>query len=111
MRVFERGCGETQSCGTGAVAVALAATVHTGSDLPAKWTIELPGGTLQVALDSNSQATLTGPAVMVHTFPLETLITPRHYLSMPILESKLQRPEVFMKHLGFKLGKNEKFGA
>ena len=111
MRVFERGCGETKSCGTGAVAVAMACTLQSGGDLPASWSIELPGGTLQVSIDKESEATLTGPAVTVHSFPLDILITPRHFLSLPVLESKLQRSAVFMKHVGFKLGKNEKFGA
>ena len=65
MRVFERGSGETRSCGTGTCAVALAATVHTKGRLPATWIINPPGGRLEVSIDGHSNATLTGPAVLV----------------------------------------------
>ena len=65
MRVHERGVGETRSCGTGTCAVALAATLHAGERLPARWTIYPPGGRLIVEIDGHSNATLTGPAVLV----------------------------------------------
>ena len=65
MRVHERGVGETRSCGTGTCAVALAATIHTGQRLPARWTIYPPGGRLIVEIDGHSNATLTGPAVLL----------------------------------------------
>jgi diaminopimelate epimerase len=65
MRVFERGSGETQSCGTGTCAVALAATMHTRGKLPSTWIINPPGGRLEVSIDAHSNATLIGPAVLV----------------------------------------------
>jgi diaminopimelate epimerase len=65
MRVFERGSGETRSCGTGTCAVALAATLHTKGKLPATWIINPPGGRLEVSIDGHSNATLTGPAVLI----------------------------------------------
>ena len=65
MRVFERGSGETRSCGTGTCAVALAATIHTKGKLPATWIINPPGGRLEVSIDGHSNATLTGPAVLI----------------------------------------------
>ena len=65
MRVHERGVGETRSCGTGTCAVALAATLHAGERLPALWTIYPPGGRLTVEIDGHSNATLTGPAVLM----------------------------------------------
>ncbi len=65
MRVFERGVGETRSCGTGTCAVALAATLKRGNRLPAKWVIFPPGGRLEVEIDGHSNATLTGPAVLI----------------------------------------------
>ena len=64
MRVHERGSGETRSCGTGTCAVALAASLHTRGQLPARWIIKPPGGTLIVDIDGHSNATLIGPAVI-----------------------------------------------
>jgi diaminopimelate epimerase len=65
MRVFERGSGETQSCGTGTCAVALAATLKKNKNLPAHWVIYPPGGRLEVDIDGHSNATLIGPAELV----------------------------------------------
>lgn len=65
MRVFERGSRETRSCGTGTCAVALAATLHTKAKLPATWIVMPPGGRLEVSIDGHSNATLTGPAVLI----------------------------------------------
>ena len=71
MRVFERGVGETQSCGTGTCAVALAATITRTKKLPSHWVITPPGGTLTVDIDPHSNATLTGPAVLVKDVELD----------------------------------------
>jgi diaminopimelate epimerase len=65
MRVHERGSGETRSCGTGTCAVALAATKFTKGKLPVQWIINPPGGRLVVDIDGHSNATLTGPAVLI----------------------------------------------
>jgi len=65
MRVHERGSGETQSCGTGTCAVALAATLKSGESLPSRWVIYPPGGRLVVDIDGHSNATLTGPALLL----------------------------------------------
>lgn len=65
MRVHERGSGETQSCGTGTCAVALAATLKSGGKLPSRWVIYPPGGRLVVDIDGHSNATLTGPAELI----------------------------------------------
>jgi diaminopimelate epimerase len=75
MRVHERGSGETRSCGTGTCAVALAATIHTRGHLPARWIIKPPGGTLIVDIDGHSNATLTGPAVLIADHDITSYLT------------------------------------
>ena len=67
MRVHERGSGLTLSCGTGAVAAAVAAAVSAGewpleSAIP--WTVRVPGGKLAVT-PSPRASLLTGPAEIV----------------------------------------------
>lgn len=74
MRVHERGSGETRSCGTGTCAVALAATLKTKGKLPARWTIYPPGGRLIVDIDAHSNATLTGPAVILEDHDLSKFL-------------------------------------
>ena len=65
MRVFERGVGETRSCGTGTVAAAAVVRSLTPDDTGAgRVRVDVPGGSVQVAFTSDG-ATLTGPAVMV----------------------------------------------
>ncbi len=68
MRVHERGVGETQSCGTGACAVAWAASRRDGaapSDQGSTWRVDVPGGTVHVSEDPQGALVLTGPADLV----------------------------------------------
>lgn len=65
MRVYERGVGETRSCGTGTCAVALATAERFGLLGPSSWTVNVPGGSIRVDLDSIGHAIMTGPAVIV----------------------------------------------
>mgnify|MGYP000600229830 CR=1 FL=1 len=74
MRVHERGSGETQSCGTGTCAVALAATMKSGESLPSRWVIYPPGGRLVVDIDGHSNATLTGPAVLMEEHDVSSFL-------------------------------------
>jgi diaminopimelate epimerase len=64
-RVWERGAGETLSCGTGACAIAVASRLHDYVDSPVD--IKLPGGTLSVKWDRKGSVYLTGPAELVFT--------------------------------------------
>ena len=61
MRVNERGCGETLSCGTGLCATAITLRSKTGID---HWTITVRGGTLRVDV-TDDDVTLTGSATIV----------------------------------------------
>jgi diaminopimelate epimerase len=63
MRVYERGSGETRSCGTGTVASAVAMARASG-EATGTWAVEVPGGTVEVTLDDRTSH-LSGPAVLV----------------------------------------------
>ena len=63
--VFERGCGWTQACGTGATATILAGVrlglLPQGPEIP----IQLPGGWLHIAVNAAGEATMRGSATYV----------------------------------------------
>jgi diaminopimelate epimerase len=65
MRVHERGVGETRSCGTGACAAALAVRTWAGAGAPDVWLVDVPGGTVRVAVLPDGHVELAGPAVLV----------------------------------------------
>ncbi|MNQ37482.1 Diaminopimelate epimerase [compost metagenome] len=64
LRVWERGCGETQACGTGACAAAVAGIRQGWLQSPVQ--ISLPGGSLSIEWAGPGQPVLmTGPALRV----------------------------------------------
>ena len=65
-RVWERGCGPTLACGTGACAVLAAANINSLAEASA--VVNLPGGALNIRWDKNSNHIfLNGPAAFVYT--------------------------------------------
>ena len=62
MRVFERGCGETLACGTGACATNVAAAL-TGR-APRENDLLLRGGTLHIEWTEDGHVLMTGPAAV-----------------------------------------------
>jgi diaminopimelate epimerase len=67
MRVWERGVGETQSCGTGACAAA--AVAHRRGLVSESVSVDVLGGTLQVRFGPEMSASLGGP--VVHVFDID----------------------------------------
>ncbi|HEV2636930.1 MAG TPA: diaminopimelate epimerase [Actinocrinis sp.] len=65
MRVFERGSGETRSCGTGACAVMIAAARREGAPRETPYVVDVPGGRLVIVERADGRVEMTGPAVLV----------------------------------------------
>jgi diaminopimelate epimerase len=65
LRVYERGCGETRACGSGAVAAAAIGRLY--HHLSEQITVQLPGGDLIIDWpELNGAIRLTGPATFVY---------------------------------------------
>jgi carbamoyl-phosphate synthase large subunit len=65
MRIWERGCGETQACGTGACAAAVAAVLNGYCDKDADIKVQLPGGELVIKY-TDETVFMTGSCVKVY---------------------------------------------
>ncbi|HLR95909.1 MAG TPA: diaminopimelate epimerase [Jiangellaceae bacterium] len=62
LRVWERGVGETRSCGTGVCAAAWAAMRRDVAPRGSTYVVDVPGGRLTVTERPDGQLLLTGPA-------------------------------------------------
>jgi diaminopimelate epimerase len=65
LRVHERGSGETRSCGTGACAAMVASSLADNAERGTTYTVDVPGGTLEIVWTEDDRILLTGPAVLV----------------------------------------------
>jgi diaminopimelate epimerase len=65
LRVWERGAGLTQACGTGACATAVAAISLGRARSPVE--VRLPGGTLSIEWQRGGRIRMSGPAAHVYT--------------------------------------------
>jgi diaminopimelate epimerase len=77
MRVYERGCGETQACGTGACAAVVAGVLAGRHNH--RVVVHLPGGDLDIEWDGNPRHSVfkTGPARAVFTGEVDLETLPR----------------------------------
>jgi len=69
LRVFERGVGETQACGTGACAAVVFGVEN--NLLDNKVRVSLPGGDLDINYEKGSEVFMTGPALFVFEGSIE----------------------------------------
>ena len=67
MRVYERGVGETRSCGTGICAAVVASALADGASGGdgSSWQVDVPGGTCTVTWRTDGTVRMAGPAVLV----------------------------------------------
>ncbi|MQR95109.1 diaminopimelate epimerase [Fictibacillus phosphorivorans] len=66
-RVWERGSGITQACGTGACAAAVAAVLNKKAERNTDITVHLAGGDLIINWKENGDVWMTGPAEIICT--------------------------------------------
>jgi diaminopimelate epimerase len=70
LRVYERGVGETEACGTGACAAVVAGRLHQWLDEQVK--VDLPGGSLRIRWRGENQAVMmSGPTALVYEGQIE----------------------------------------
>jgi diaminopimelate epimerase len=75
LRVWERGVGETQACGSGACAAAVAAVLDGLCASPVS--VEMPGGAAEVRVADDLALELAGPAERVYAAELDPALLAR----------------------------------
>ena len=75
MRVWERGVGETQACGSGACAAAVAAVIDGRCQSPVA--VAMPGGEVEVAVGPTSRSSSPGRPSGLRPRPQSTLLAAR----------------------------------
>jgi diaminopimelate epimerase len=71
MRVYERGVGETRSCGTGACAAMIATARRDQAPPGTPYTVDVPGGRLEFVEREDGHLLMTGPAVLLFDITAE----------------------------------------
>ena len=71
MRVWERGCGETFACGTGACAAAVASVLNGYCKREQEILIHLRGGDLRIIYHNDESVTMIGPATFIFEGKME----------------------------------------
>jgi diaminopimelate epimerase len=66
-RVWERGSGVTQACGTGACAAVVSSVLNNYTTPGEETTVHLAGGDLQINWTSEGTVLMTGPAEVICT--------------------------------------------
>lgn len=85
-RVWERGVGETLACGTGACAIAVAASLRGFTDKQVA--VKLPGGTLDIDWAPDGRVFMTGPAEEVFRGTLDPRFVAQHTKSETAQEAR-----------------------
>jgi diaminopimelate epimerase len=75
MRVWERGVGETQACGTGSCAAAVA--LHHWGRVGREVTVHQPGGAVAVSVHPDGRVVLAGPSQRVASLTVDPALVDR----------------------------------
>jgi len=81
--VWERGCGVTHACGTGACATVAVGVAKGLARANEEWTVNLPGGALAITIEADGRAIMRGPARAVFSGSFDASALERAVRSAP----------------------------